>query len=173
MSTRKTSKAPHRKCSKENLGRLRRYLAFMKSLKDPRNIVFADEKSLKESDIYGKIRRDPFTGDIIHPTRNANSKNRCTVLAAVSVKKGLERNCDCLVIEEATGNAYVFKELFVMSLIESGFLEEGDIFVVDSTIHNTKDNDVLQGVLWKRMGILMRALPPYCQELNPTEFVFK
>jgi len=47
----------------------------MYALEDHTNIIFADKKHLKEIDIYGKVRRDVYTGEVPTIKCNANSRN--------------------------------------------------------------------------------------------------
>jgi len=71
---RKSSKFPHAKDSIKNIEKAKLYLTTMVS-KNHRNVVFADEKPMKEIDIYGTVRRDPNTGEVPNWSCNANSKN--------------------------------------------------------------------------------------------------
>ena len=132
--------------------------------------VFADEKPLKEVDLTGQVRKDPFTGDIPHETCNANAQNRYNVLAAVTLKPDIAP-VQALVLE-AYGNAALFAN-FVAHLLATCTLQSGDIFVVDNcTIHFMGDCQFIQKSLMEEAGVLMIPLPPYYAELNPTEYVF-
>ena len=75
----------------------------MTGVDDHTRCVFADEKPLKEVDLTGQVRRDPFTGDIPHETCNANAQNRYNILAAVTLKPDIVP-VQALVLE-AYGNA--------------------------------------------------------------------
>jgi len=166
-----TSKFPPAKYSTKNTELLRSYFAFTRHLKDHRRLVFADEKPMKDIDLYDRTRRDPITGEVFPILCNANSKFRYNILAAVTVKRNLKRNVEYLVLEE-NGDAFIFRE-FVSHLIQASFLVRGDIFVVDNcSIHMKGENEYLQETLLEEMDILMIPLPPYYAELNPTEFVF-
>lgn len=168
---RATSKFPPAKNSWLNLELLEYYLKFMESLDHHVNVVFADEKPMKEIDVHGLVRRDPLNGDVPTIECNANSKNRWNILAACSVKKNLKRALEYIMIDEK-GDACLFQE-FVAHLIEIGLLERGDIFVIDNcSIHMSGENEFLQETLWKEAGILMIPLPPYSPELNPIKLVF-
>ncbi len=169
---RQTSKFPQRKFTEEIHAKLECYIDLIRQVDDHCRLVFADEKPMKEIDIYGKIRRDPITGDVYsHVCNGANVKNRFNILAAVSVKEDVDYNCEHLILEE-TANAMTF-QYFVKHLCEIGFLRENDIFIVDNcTIHMQGDNIDLPDVLWEVFRIVMIPLPPYYAELNPTEFVF-
>ena len=169
---RKTSIFPPNKFSHENHQKLQTYLHLVNQLNDQRRLVFADEKPMKEIDIYCNVRRDPFTGAVpYNVSRNANSKNRYNILAAVCMKEDVDRNCEHVILEE-TSTAQTF-QTFVRYLVEVGFLIENDVFVVNNcTIHMHGENEELQASLWNELGIVMIALPPYYPELNPTEFVF-
>ena len=83
---RKTSKFPPAKYSASNTRLLKRYLSFA-SLIDPSRFVFADEKPMKEIDIFGVVRRDIIKGTVPRHKMNANSKNRWNILAACTVKR--------------------------------------------------------------------------------------
>jgi transposase len=163
---------PPNKNSPEVVARLKAYKEFLDSLPSHKNIIFADEKPLKEVDCYGKVRRDPMTGVVnANHCVNANSRNRWNIFAAINVKKNVEDNCYALVLEEK-GDSDCFQE-YVEMLISNGFLESGDIFIVDNcTIHTAGENEHLQEVLWQDLRILMLTLPPYHPELNPIELVF-
>ena len=170
-SLRMTSKFPHAKNSRRVLDMLTDYLDFIVKIYDQTRLVFADEKPQKEKDLFFKVRRDPFTGNVPHHSCNANSKNRYNIFAAVTVKRNVRRNVEYVILEE-TGDAYLFRE-FVLHLIREGTLVEGDIFVVDNcSIHTKGENAELEDLLWREHEILMIPLPPYHPELNPTEFVF-
>lgn len=168
---RKPSKFPFSKKSDRVIGLLKDYIKTIYGIDDHRRLVFADEKPLKEIDIYGKTRRDPFTGHVDYIECNANSRNRFNILAAVSVKEDLRHNIETIIIEE-TGTGLVF-QTFVAHLVRVGVLRRGDVFIVDNcTIHMKGDNEGIVEVLWNDYGIIMITLPPYHPELNPTEFVF-
>jgi hypothetical protein len=101
----------------------------------------------------------------------ANSKNRYNILAAVTVKGGLVRPLEFVVLQQCTTSAIFLQ--FVRVLLEEGTLSRGDIFVVDNcTVHNLGDNVGIQETLFSLHGILMINLPPYHPEFNPVEFVF-
>ena len=166
-----TSKFPPAKYSDKNTELLHSYIALIKHLKNHRRLVFADEKPMKDIDLYDRTRRDPVTGEVFPILCNANSKFRYNILAAVTVKRNLQRNVEFLRLED-NGDAFVFRE-FVGHLIRTGILVRGDIFVVDNcSIHMKGENEFLQETLLDEMQILMIPLPPYYPELNPTEFVF-
>ena len=139
---------------------------------DRSRFVFADEKPMKEIDLYGTVRRNVLNGSIPVHKMNANSKNRWNILAACTVKRNVSGNVEFLVIDECT-DASIFVN-FVGYLIKMGTLVRGDIFVVDNcTVHMKGDNGNLQDKLLRDAGILMVPLPPYWCELNPTELVFQ
>lgn len=72
------SKFPPGKNSKLSLQLVKEYISFIMSVKDhtrSRRLVFADEKPMKEIDIFHRVQRDPFTGEVAPFTCNANSKN--------------------------------------------------------------------------------------------------
>ena len=145
------------------------YEQFIRSVGDRRRLVFADEKPMKEIDIYGKVRRDPIDGTVAWIPCNPNTKNRYNILAAVGLKQTIA--CEALVLD-CNADAYIFSR-FVQHLISKGFLVAGDIFIVDNcSIHFQGENQHLQETLLTSYNILMLALPAYHPEYNPTEFVF-
>ena len=112
-----------------------------------------------------------YTGEVPTIQCNANSRNRWNIMAACSVRKGIQRALEYIIIEEH-GNAPIFRD-FVSHLIEIDFLRQGDVLVVDNcSIHFSGQNSELQEKLWTEAGILMILLPPYHPELNPIELVF-
>ena len=170
-SLRATSRFPSSKDSPHTIQALIDYTNFIKTLDNDYRLVFADEKPMKEVDIYGCVRRDPMTGQIPTHRMNVNSKNRYNILAAVNLKGGGLPSVHCKVLEECT-NSQLFME-FVKYLLNCGALDRGDVFIVDNcTIHTQGDNTGIKEGLWNVHGIIMITLPPYHPELNPTEFVF-
>ena len=146
------------------------YMDFIKCVQNHRKIVFADEKPMKEQDLFSLVRRDPITGIVPTNKGKANSKNRWNILSAITVKAH-SRAVESLIFEECT-DACLFLQ-FVGHLIEVGTLASGDIFVVDNcSIHMHGENKHLQENLFNDLGILKVPLPPYHPELNPTELVF-
>ena len=165
-----TSRFPPAKNTWMSTELVHQFLSFMMKI-DHIQLVFADEKPMKGVDIYDKVRRDPFTGNVPHLTCDANSKNRYNIFAAITIKRH-GRHIHFEVLEEH-GDAILFSE-FTMILLRRGVLVPGDIFVVDNcTIHIKGDNEGLQQILWEEHGVLMITLPPYHPELTPTELVFR
>ena len=169
---RMTSKFPTAKNTPRVLDLVKEYLRVIVALPDHRVLVFADEKPMRQRDLFTLVRRDPFTGRVPHhATDSSTSRIRYNIFAAVTVKQDVERNIDFFVLQES-GDSYLFRA-FVMHLIEEGTLREGDVFVVDNcSIHFHGENKLLEKDLWEEFNILMIPLPPYHPELNPTEFVF-
>ena len=169
---RKTSRFPPAKFSRANGRLFERYTTFMSLFRDPSRFVFADEKPMKEINIYGKVGRDIVTGKVPVHQMNANSNNRWNILAACNIKPHLHQHVQFVVTDETT-NAAVFAH-FVAHLIETSVLEMGDIFVMDNcSVHMKGDNGALQDQLLEGLGMIMIALPSYWCELNPTELVFQ
>jgi hypothetical protein len=74
-SMRVTSRYPSGRNSWATYNMLKSYLSFILSIDDHYRIVFADEKSMKEIDVYRLVRRDIITGDTpTHELESANSK---------------------------------------------------------------------------------------------------
>lgn len=166
---RKTSKFPHARDSVENIQKMELYLNAM-AFYNHRNVVFADEKPMKEIDIFGSTRRDPLTGAVYERNCNANSKNRYNILCSIQTRP--DSAPVQYIITEEHGTSEIFFD-FVMQLLRTGFLRVGDIFVVDNcTIHFSGDCELLSSYLWNIWGIRMVSIPAYVPELNPTELVF-
>ena len=166
-----TSRFPGSRNSSTTILQLQRYLDFVVAVDDSSKFVFADEKPMKEIDIYGTVRRDPYNGSTPPQIVKANSKNRYNILAAVTVKGGLVRPLEFVVLQQCTTSAIFLQ--FVRVLLEEGTLSRGDIFVVDNcTAYHMGDNVGIQETLFSLHGILMINLPPYHPEFNPVEFVF-
>ena len=62
------------------------YLDFILSIDNHWRLVFADEKLMKEVMIYYKVWRNCTMGQTSHPRMEANSKNRYSILATVTIK---------------------------------------------------------------------------------------
>ena len=169
-SMRATSRFPSGRYKPRTVEKLKEYLTFISMTRDHNRLVFADEKPMKETNIYRNVRRDPMTGLIPNHEMEANRKNRFNILAAVTLKKNGVRPVEYKVIEACT-DAHVFLE-FVMHLLEVGTLTQGDIFIVDNcTVHMQGVNCGLKDALLEH-GVQMIALPPYHPDFNPTELVF-
>ena len=167
-----TSKFPSGRDSWATYKLFKQYLQFIVEVEDHRRIVFADEKPMKEIDIYGAVRRYIFKGDVPKHQMEANAKNRYNILAAVNIKGRGVSPLEYVVLEECS-NAALFIQ-FVLVLMDKGILVRGDILVVDNcSIHCKGDNVGLQESLFRDHGILMITLPPYHPDYNPTEFVFR
>ena len=167
-----TSRYPSGRNSWTTIQILRNYLAFILSVHDHSRLVFADEKPMKEVDVYMLVRRDPVSGNTPnHTIDSANSKNRYSILAAVNVKGGNIPPVQAVLIEKCTDSSIFLQ--FIRTLLDSGVLQRGDIFVLDNcTIHMYGDNVGTQQYLFEEFGILMITLPPYHPDFNPTELVF-
>ena len=78
------------------------YLDFIESIEDHKRLVFADEIPMKEIMIFRSVRRDVQTGTTPKHTMDANSKNRYSILAAVTIKGNSVRPVDFFVLEQCT-----------------------------------------------------------------------
>ena len=169
-SMRATSRFPSGRNSASTVHKLKQYLHIISNIRDHKNLVFADEKPMKEVNIFRNVRRDPKTGLIPNHEMEANSKNRFNILAAVTIKPGVRPVCFKVI--EACTDADMFLQ-FVKSLLEKGTLQPNDVFIVDNcTVHMQGNNVGLQDSLMHDYGILMIPLPPYHPDFNPTELVF-
>ena len=167
-----TSRYPSARDSWTTYHILENYLAFILSIDDHSRLVFADEKPMKEVDVYRLVRRDLVTGFTPnHSVDSANSKNRYSILAAVNIKGGNIPSVQSVLIETCTDSSIFLR--FIRVLLDSGVLQRGDVFVLDNcTIHMYGDNVGTQDYLFHEFGILMITLPPYHPDFNPTELVF-
>ena len=169
-SMRATSRFPSGRNSASTIDKLREYLEIIRHVRDHRYLVFADEKPMKEINIYRNVRRDPRSGLIPNHEMEANSKNRFNILAAVTIKPGVRPVCFKVI--EACTDADMFLQ-FVKYLLMQETLQPNDIFIVDNcTVHMQGNNVGLQDSLMNDHGILMIPLPPYHPDFNPTELVF-
>ena len=170
-----TSTFPDSRDSWQSCSLLQNYLDFILSIRDHKRLVFADEKPMKEKDIYLKVRRDVKKGTTPpHRFKSINSsKNRLNILTAVNIKGGSVPPVYSEVLKDLRTNASVFTQ-FVLGLIILRILQRGDVFIVDNcTVHIKGDNIGLQEELFQNHGILMITLPPYHPDFNPTELVFQ
>ena len=62
---------------------------------------------MKEIDIFGTVRRDPFLGSAPNHEMEANSKNRYSILAAVTLKIVNMSPVEYTILEDKT-NSYIF-----------------------------------------------------------------
>ena len=124
--------------------------------------MFADEKPMKEKDIFMKVRRDIMKGTTpLHKLKSVNSsKNRLNILTAVNIKGKNIIPVYFEVLQDLKTNASVFIQ-FVKSLLLLDILQREDIFIVDNcTVHIKGDNIGIQEELFQNHGILMITLPP-------------
>ena len=151
---RATSLFLHAKGSERVLELKKDFMRMVNWANNPRILVFADEKPMKDIDIYGRVRHNVITPYCI--------------LKAVKLQK--ERACEALVFERKADSHLYFA--FVKHLLSSRSLVPGDISLVDNcTIHMNGKCKNLQKDLWELAQILMVPLPRYHPELNPTEFL--
>lgn len=101
-----------------------------------------------------------MTGKTSEHRMNTNSKNHYNILAAVTIKAGVRKLVDWVVLQTCTDTSLFCQ--FVCILLENGILSRGDILIVDNcSIHVQGDNIGLQEELFHTHGILMIALSPY------------
>jgi transposase len=153
---------PPKKYTDRNIQCLREYLELLEIFDDHNDFVFASEKPMSETDIYGRVRRDIFT--------EANVNPRYNVLIAVTTKRKVEQNVEAVVLD--TVGDSIFFQSFVLHLMQIKFLVPGDILVVNNcSIHKKGRKEYIVETLWE-CGILIVPLPPFTPELNPTELAF-
>lgn len=110
--------------------------------KNQNKFVFSDEKPIKEVDLTSRVRRDPFLWKIPNKTTAANTKNRYTILTAVTTKEYVTP-VELVVLEE-NGAACLFAN-FVGHFLAMGNLAHGDVFVINNcSIHFLGDCRFLQ-----------------------------
>ena len=165
-----TSTFPSGRNSASTYNHLCSYLEFIMEIGDPIRLVFADEKPMKEIDIYGTVRRNVVTGVAPNHEMEANAKNRYNILATTTLKANV-RAVEYIILSECTDSTYFV--LWVQILLQKGTLVAGDVFIVDNcTIHTQGDATGLHEALFDLHGVLMITLPPYHPDYNPTELVF-
>ena len=107
---RRTSKFPPNKWSEENYQRFTTYANFIHSLPSHRRVLFADEKGLKEKDIFGESRRDPVTGVTYQDTcKSANSRIRWNLFGLLNLQMA-NSPITSYWIGDVRGNAETFQE---------------------------------------------------------------
>ena len=118
-----TSVFPDSRNSWQTYCLLQNYLEFIFSIDDHKRLVFADEKPMKEKDLYTKVRRDVKKGTTpTHKFKNINSsKNRLNILTAINIKGGSVPPVYSEILQDLRTNASVFIQ-FVLGLIIVGIL---------------------------------------------------
>jgi hypothetical protein len=96
-------------------------------------------------------------------------------LGAASLQMTCIDRSDCIVTSELrtdTNDAFAFFK-FVAALIRNGYLQSGDVFIVDNARIHTAEF-ILQSLatMVAAVGVSMVFLPKYSPELNPCESVF-
>ena len=126
-----TSKYPSGRDSWITYKMLENYLSFILSIDDLTKLVFADEKPMKEVDIYRSVRRDVCTGHVPkHQLESVNSKNRYSILSAVNIKGGNIPPVKSVVIQQCTDSSIFLQ--FIRILLDVRVLEQGDVFIVNN-----------------------------------------
>jgi hypothetical protein len=168
-----TSLFPRKKYSDQNIQRLRDYCELIDIVDDHNSIVFADEKPMIEAESFGRVRRDILSGYVPPNVYDGvNVRHRYNIFAAVTTKQHVQRNVEAVVLLDIIGDSTVF-QMFVLHLLQTGFLGAGDLLIVDNcTIHTQGANQFIVETLWNECGVLMIMLPAYTPELNPTELAF-
>jgi len=171
-SMRKTSIFPHLKYTMNNIIKLNKYINFISTI-NPYRLVFTDEKPLQGGEIFkAPVRRDPLTGETPTVTSTIKIKNKFNLMAAVKCSSANEHENIAYQIGKFKGNSFMFKE-FVLNMVRTNFLQEGDILVCDNaTIHTRQECRYLHDELWEYASVFVILLPAYHPELNPIELVF-
>ena len=171
-SVRKTSVFSHNKYNYSNLIRLNNYINYVQTINHYR-LIFTDEKPYKSMSIFNDTRRrDTHTGQMPHVCANINNLKNCfNIMAAVKIN-GIENENIFYQIGKFSGNSITFRQ-FVLNMIESNFIQEGDILVCDNaSIHTRGECMYLREDLYQLFGISILLLPTYHPELNPIELIF-
>ena len=148
-----------------------RFVNFMTHVGDHSQVVFSNEKPMKELILFRKARRNIVDGSTPRHRHHIHSKNRYNILCAVTIKYNSIRPVEYVIFEECP-NSQLFLE-FVKKLLQKGTLQSGENFMLNNcTIHKKGDNIAIQETLFKNYQNLMIPLPPYHPDLNPTELVF-
>ena len=78
---------------------LKRYVAFIISIEDYTRLVFADKKLMKETNMYGYMRRTlQKVGVPVHEIE-ANANNWYNILAAVPISRGTVKHVEFVILE--------------------------------------------------------------------------
>ena len=96
---------------------LGKYLEFMMGVSNHSRLVFADEKSLKGRDIYGRVRRDVLTGSTPCHRMSFSAKNRLNILATVTVKGRSILPVEYFMLDKVRTNSQIFVR-FVCRLLQ-------------------------------------------------------
>ena len=107
-----TSRFPSGRNSWVTCELLRQHLNFIVWINAHTRLVFADKKSTKEIAIFGTIRRNPFLGSTPNHEIEANSKNRYSILAVVTLKIVNEDPVEYTILEDKT-KSFIFYSLYV------------------------------------------------------------
>jgi transposase len=166
----KPNMIPFDKFRPENYEKALIYMTIISKI-DPRRIKFGDEKHLEGSELYcRKVRKNVFTGEVpgimAHPDfRNVYSiVGFCSIDTRVSpVRFGITQNLN---------DSSSFSMQVVLA-VQSGFLQHGDVLVLDNAaIHTGGVNTDLEEWLWANFRIFLLYLPPRVPEWNPIELVW-
>jgi len=131
----------------ENISKYLFHVAFVASITDWTRFKFGDEKHLDGAEIYKKkVRGDPFTGIVPSILVGGDFRKRYNINAIMSLcplKPPL-----FISIEEETNDAASFLGV-ILSALDAGFFNFGDIFVLDNwTGHSNGEADILEELLW-------------------------
>ena len=138
---------------------LQQYFDFIVSIDNPTRLIFVDKKPMKEVDIFGCVRRDPFFGNALNHEMNVNSKNRYSILAPVTLKKADMRPVVYVILEN-TADSCLFLQ-FIRILFNIGTLQRGDVFLVDNcNIHLQGANIRIQEDVFTVHVIIVITPPP-------------
>jgi len=138
---------------------------------DPKRIKFGDEKHLEGRELWcRKVRRSIFTGEIPGLITHPNFIMTYTISGFC----GIDRRVSAMRygITMNNNNSESFSTNVVLA-VSSGFLQQGDVLVLDNAaIHTSGTNSDLESWLWDNFRIFLLWLPARTPEWNPIELVW-
>ena len=175
---RKSSFIPKDKFKQENVFRYLEFRMFLSVVDDHTRFNFIDEKHLVNSDCSEvKQRVDPLTGILEGIPVSGDFRDTRTIMACISVNPRKSEHI-FYTCSSDTNNADSFMA-FIESMIEYGFLNHGEVLILDNAqIHIGGSAGALEELLWSTivngepLNCLVLYLPTRSPELNPIELVF-
>jgi hypothetical protein len=118
------------------------------------------------------VRVDPLTGYIPCIYVNGGFGNAYN-LFAIGSASSQKISPVASSIGQDNGNAALFLP-FIEFLLQNGWFEHGIILIMDNTsIRMSGEADIVEGLLWNTIQVLVMFLPTRSPELNPIELVFR
>ena len=169
---------PKDKFKPVNLFRYLEFRMYLKLIPDHTTFNFLDEKHVvNHNGVERKGRIDPLTGMLPGVPVDGNFRDTRTIMACVSVNHRKPRHVAYTIGQE--NNSAISYVHFIEMLIVSGFLQHGEVLVLDNcAIHHQAEAATVEHFLWNHvvngqpLRILCLFLPTRSPELNPIELVF-